>query len=163
MDKELQLKLQAYFDGEISRGEMRRIEEHLALDAEARALLAELGDTAQALAGFEAEVCLPESREFFWSKVQREIERQARPLRPHVQPSLWAAWRRWLASAGIVALVAVVGVLVTRPGLIATAQADIADSGAFTYRDFADRTTLVWLSYPAENELADREPSDTME
>jgi hypothetical protein len=29
-------------------------------------------------------------------------------------------------------------------------ESSLADTGAFTYRDFSTGTTLVWLSYPAE-------------
>ena len=39
----------------------------------------------------------------------------------------------------------------------------LADPGAFTYRDYASGTTLVWLSYPAENELADDQEAYTVE
>ena len=51
----------------------------LARDREAAALLEELRNTRAALAGFEAEVRLPESREFFWSKIEREIQRLEAP------------------------------------------------------------------------------------
>ena len=39
----------------------------------------------------------------------------------------------------------------------------LADAGAFTYRDYAAGTTLVWLSYPAENELADDDEMGTID
>ena len=59
------------------------------------------------------------------------------------------------------AAVALVVVVAARPGLMPDAEADMADPGAFTYRDYAARTTLVWLSYPAENEIADNDAADT--
>ena len=62
MKQELQLKLQAYLDGELPEGEAREVAGLLAQDAEARALLAELKNTRAALAGFEADIKLPESR-----------------------------------------------------------------------------------------------------
>jgi len=163
IDNELHLKLQAHLDGELSPAEARQVEERLASDPQARALFAELAAMASVLAEFETEVCLPESREFFWSKVEREIRRES--SRPQVapRPPFWAGWRRWLVPAGAVATVALSALLATRPGLLPAVQADIADPGAFTYRDFAARTTLVWLSYPAENEFADNDPADTMD
>ena len=71
MNAEFQLKLQAHLDGELSERESREIETALATDAEARALLAELRNTCGALAGFEAELKLPEERAFYWSKIRR--------------------------------------------------------------------------------------------
>ena len=37
------------------------------------------------------------------------------------------------------------------------------DSGAFTYHDYDRGTTLVWLSYPAENEFAENQPTSTIQ
>ena len=163
IDNELHLKLQAHLDGELPRAEAREVEERLAADAEARALLGELTATVEALAGAEAGVRLPESREFFWSKIEAQIQRESRRDAVPATTSFWTGWQRWLAPAGVVAAVALAAVMITRPGLIPGALADIADPGAFTYRDFTDHTTLVWLSYPAENELADNDTSDTMD
>jgi hypothetical protein len=36
-----------------------------------------------------------------------------------------------------------------------------SDPGAFTYRDYAGGATLVWLSYPAEEEAGEAQASDT--
>ena len=38
----------------------------------------------------------------------------------------------------------------------------LADSGAFTYRDYSAGTTLVWLSYPADNEVAENDELGTV-
>jgi len=35
----------------------------------------------------------------------------------------------------------------------------MADTGAFTYHDYTAQATLVWFSYPAENEIAEPEPA----
>ena len=78
MKDEQQLKLQAYLDGELPDSEVRAVADWIAKDAEAAGLLAELKNTRGALAGFEAEIKLPESREFYWSKIAREIERAER-------------------------------------------------------------------------------------
>ena len=53
MEHEVQLKLQAYLDGELSEAEAREIGNLLAKDREAVALQNELRNTRQALAGFE--------------------------------------------------------------------------------------------------------------
>src|SRR6267378_6728212 len=75
MDYDAQLKLQAYLDGELPEAEAREVANWLARDREAAALHTELRNTRQALVGFEVGVELPESREFFWSKIRREIHR----------------------------------------------------------------------------------------
>ena len=79
MNEETQLRLQAYLDGELPAGEAREMAGWLERDAEARSLLAELENTRGALAGFDSEINLPDIREFYWSKIEREIRRSERP------------------------------------------------------------------------------------
>ncbi len=150
MDYETQLKLQACLDGELGAEEARQFQARVAQDAEAQGLLAELKMTREILAGFETGVALPESREFFWSKVEREIERQAAPVSASRRPALFGGWQRWLAPAGALAAALAVMLLMGRPPAGPQVETSLADSGAFTYHDFAARTTLVWLSYPAD-------------
>ncbi len=168
MNAEFQLKLQAHFDGELSGPEAQEVEAALASDVEARALLAELRNTCGALAGFESEIKLPEAREFYWSKIQREIQRQeqGQPVRPTPLP--W--WRRFLLPSGAFAAVAIAGLLAAHQmgwlsGGDRAPQVEIflADSGAMTYRDELERTTVVWFSYPGENEFADATADDTIQ
>jgi len=163
MDYEFQLRLQAYLDGEVSEAKAREIAQRLAQDQEAVSLLAELRNTRQAVAGFETVLLLPESREFFWSKIDREIRRQEQPqpVRPRVP--LWAQWSRFLMPAGAVAALLIAGLFVfsgtSRVRALETAK---DDSGMFTYHDYDAGATLVWVSYPAENELAPSEAAGTL-
>jgi len=167
MDMDAQLRLQAFLDGELPESEAREVANWVAQDKEATALLAELRNTRQALAGAEAVMTLPETREFFWSKVRREIERQeVRPTATEVrQPSLLAQWRRFIVSAGAAAAIILVALIAVGPmgSGPAESEASMADPGAFTYRDYAAQATLVWLSYPAENEIADGESADILQ
>jgi anti-sigma factor RsiW len=158
MKVELQLKLQAYLDGELPPGEAREVADWLARDADARALLGELQNTVGAVAGYESEIKLPEAREFYWSKIQREIRRlESSPTNP-TSTSWFAAWRRVLlpvVSLAVVVLAAVV--LAPQLGLrLGSSETEFAltDANAFTYRDYNSGTTLVWLPYEAENEFA---------
>src|SRR5260370_38312502 len=92
MDNESQLKLQAFLDGELPKAEAAEVANWLARDQEAALLLAELRHTRQALAGFGSTIRLPESREFFWSKIEREIRRQEQPAplaKPAPKGSFW--------------------------------------------------------------------------
>jgi anti-sigma factor RsiW len=161
MNQDFQLKLQAYLDGELSEHETREVEAALADDADARALLTELRNTAGALANFGADLKLPESREFFWSKIQREIQRQGIAASGHPTPV--PLWRRFLIPAGAFAALVLVGLIGLKSfgppnnaGSVAV-ETVLTDSGAMTYRDEAEGMTVVWLSYPAENEFADWE------
>jgi anti-sigma factor RsiW len=154
MDYEAQLKLQAYLDGELPDREAKEVADRLAQDREAGALLGELRATHQALIGFETGVALPESREFFWSKIQREIE-QTQPEAPEpAAGGLGALLRRLLLPATAVAALALGVFVVLRPPAGISPETALADPGAFTYHDYSAGTTLVWLSYPAEEELA---------
>ena len=165
MKQELQLKLQAYVDGELPDREAREVSELLAQDTEARGLVAELQNTRSALAVFETETKLPEDRDFYWSKIKREIQRLDMPATAAAPVSIFAAWRRFLipatAVAALVIGVLIVGRQVGREGAFRGPEMEttFADSGAFTYRDYASGMTLVWLPYPAENDFVETNPA----
>jgi anti-sigma factor RsiW len=169
MDYDVQLKLQAFLDGELPEAEASKVAKWVAGDHDAAALLEELRNTRKALAGFETELQLPESREFFWSKVERELQRLEPPASRINQMPLAALWRRFLVPASALAVVFVAGVVLTRPtgpsGRTTAAEIEtaLADSGAFTYRDYSAGTTLVWLSYAADNEVAENDELGTLE
>lgn len=150
MKEELQLKLQAYLDGELPASEAREATDWIAQDADARALLAELKNTRGALKAFESEIKLPESREFYWSKIERQIGRLEKPEAVEDSPAWLAAlMRRFLVPAGVVAALMIAAILITRqapPGNPLRApetETAFADSDAFTYRDYSTGMTLV--------------------
>src|ERR1700761_7589383 len=100
MTEEQQLKLQAFLDGELPEKDTREVAAWLAGDADATALLGELRNTRKALADYEPALKVPESREFYWSKIKREIERSTPVEAPAKGPSLFASWRRILLPLG---------------------------------------------------------------
>lgn len=150
------LKLQAYFDGELGAAEQREIANLLARDPDAVAQLHSLKATRQALTDFEAGVKLPESRDFYWSKIRRDIERAEQPRTEAPAPSLFARLRRMLMPAAGLALLMTAGLLTIKSGWHGGSDLETAlmDTKAFTYRDYSEGTTLVWLSYPAEEDRA---------
>jgi anti-sigma factor RsiW len=156
-----QLKLQSYLDGELSEAESRQIAERQAQDSEAAALLTELRQTGEALAGFEQDLKLPESREFYWSKISREIQRQEAAAPQPVERLPWSVrFRRFLMPATGLALATLLAVVVSKEsgsGSDSSAETALEDSGAFTYHDYTAGATLVWLSYPADNEGTDND------
>lgn len=165
IDRDIQLKLQAYLDGELSPGDARQVEAQLARDPEAQALLAELQNTNGALAGFEADLKLPESREFYWSKIQREIRALEAKAAPVPAAKSWlAVWRRLLVPAGAAAALLLAGLLaLPNRALVPASETAVAGADTFTYRDYKTETTLVWVSYPVKNDLADFDPADSFE
>jgi anti-sigma factor RsiW len=163
MDFDSQLKLQAYLDGELSESEAREVGNWLARDREAVALHTELRNTRQALVGAEIGVELPESREFFWSKIEREIRRLEPPQATPVRIALLSRLRRALVPVAGLAILLVAGILTLYPAASRTSEMETADSGAFTYHDEAVGATIVWLSYPAESEVADNTEVDIID
>ncbi len=153
MDYEAQLKVQAYLDGELPEGEAGEVAEWPGRDPQTAALLTELRQTKEALAGFEAGIQLPESRDFFWSKIQRQIEREEAAEQPGVAAAPWLVrLRRVLVPAAGVALAVLAGLLLiptqSAPGM----ETALADSGAMIYHDYSAGATFVWLPYPAEDD-----------
>jgi len=92
MNVDLGIRLQAYLDGELTGGEAQQVAALLETDAEARALCSELEQTRTLLKGNEPELRLPESPEFFWSKIEREISRSE--TAPAAQPGWLLFFRR---------------------------------------------------------------------
>jgi len=170
MNQDVQLKLQAYLDGELPSGESKALAELLANDSKAQGLLAELTHTRDAIAAHEAEIKVPATREFYWSGIRREIERRERvPGAKAQEVSIFAMLRRMLVPASGIAAVLLAVMLAGHqfysPGgaFQAEAETTFEDSGAYTYRDYASGTTLVWMDYPAENDFAEMDSDDTLE
>jgi anti-sigma factor RsiW len=164
MTQEQQLKLQAFLDGELSETDTREVAAWVARDADATALVGELKNTRNALKDFEPALKVPDSREFYWSKIKREIERTAPAPAPAETVSLFTWLRRVLMPLGAVAALALVAMLTLHSGGQRTVAVNslLADAGAFTYRDESQGMTVVWLSYPAENKFAQKASGDTL-
>jgi hypothetical protein len=147
MKIDLQLKVQSWVDGELPDDEARRIGELIAGDAEASALAAELGCLKQAMSRNEAAVTLGESREFYWSKIERQIQSEATLNR--ARPTPWyAGWRRYLAPAlSLAALACVVVVAVKQAGTPTFDEISSTIDGmeAVTFHDQSSQMTVVWL------------------
>lgn len=111
MNEEQLLQLQAWVDGELDPKDARKIEELLKADPDAEALAAELKMTKSFLAGNEPSVALNESREFYWSKIERQLA-IPEPLPATTGFLAWLqTWRRFLAPVSGLALIAFLSVL----------------------------------------------------
>ncbi|HZR16567.1 MAG TPA: hypothetical protein VFE51_04510 [Verrucomicrobiae bacterium] len=157
-----QLLVQSYLDGELPQAQAHEVAEWLARDNEAMGLLNELRQTRAAVTGFEEALPLPESREFYWSKIQRQIEREEAPGASAPRVPWHARLRRFLVPVTGVALAALLFLVGNRENSSGppdtTTETALEDSGAFTYHDSSAGVTLVWLSYPAD-EVADNDDS----
>jgi len=152
MNTNFELKLQAWLDGELSAAEAQRIGQEITGDAEASQIVAELRSIKTALAGNEPVLTVPETREFYWSKIERQIEREARSPRT-VPPPRVAAWRRWLTPLSGFAAMACMLYLAVRPPALPTFD-EISSTGegmeAVTFHDQSAGMTVVWLADPSE-------------
>lgn len=150
MNWELQLKLQAYLDGELPASEAEELKALVAGDGDAQALLNELQFTKTALTGNEPEVKLPENRDFYWSKIRREIQRQVQvePVEP-VAPPLFAWWQRWRVPVTGLAVAMALLVLVQKKPTAAVAMTEVRSAlpemGAMTFSDQSAGVTMIWV------------------
>ena len=129
----------------------------LAHDASAGALFSELSNTRLALKGNELEMRLPETCEFYWSKIQREIARLDSPAK--VRSSTRVSWRSLfsLPRLAAVAACAMIGLFLFNQQDPATyahvreVDAPSDEMGSITFRSESEKMTVVYLF--------DREPA----
>ena len=160
MNAEFELQLQAYLDGELSESDAREMSARLAGDPQAQALWAELTTTKRWLAGNEPVVALPESRDFYWSKIERALNRLDPAAEPAAAHSSLMHWLRFLAPAAGVALAIGSAVLLLKPNLTPTltAMSDAAEHfqaetetlsehmSALTFCSQRENMLVVWIS-----------------
>jgi anti-sigma factor RsiW len=162
MNSDTQLKVMAYLDKELSPGEARKIAGLISSDREVQELYAQLRAGRELLSPNEPEIKLPESRDFYWSKIKRQIESSEREPAPEtVRP--W--WIRLIAPlAGTAALFALlISVMtpggtriaegtreltsITAPGPLHGEVEDLApELSSVTFRSEEDGVTVVWLT-----------------
>src|SRR5438874_8769791 len=168
MKLESELNLQAYLNGELSPREGRKVAAWLAGDAEAQDLLNELKMTRTAVIGSELEVKVPETREFYWSKIEQGILRAEQVVQPRPVPAFLVAWRRFLAPLAGVALVAFLTVYSfkmyeggedSRPHLAAVENLS-EHTGAYSFRSQSEKMFVVWLYDRSEEADTESDPAD---
>lgn len=160
MKPEVELKLQAYLDGELSDREAREIAAAVANDPQAQALMAELKNTVAVLRDNEPQIAVPESREFYWSKIERAIERaEPEPVAPLL--ALWFSLRRVIAPVAGVALVLFLGIAsfkfhtVNDPSIhLAEVESLSEHVSSFSFRSQSDNMFVVWLHENSDQQAA---------
>ena len=170
MKLESNLELQAYLDGELSSWQARKVSARLAGDEPARQLLAELNMTKALLAHGEPEMKLPETHEFYWSKIQREIQRTEQAA-PQPGPGLLVAWRRLLAPLAGVALITFLTIYTFRmyddmedsrrhPAVVENLS---EHTGSYSFRSQSQNMFVVWVYNRTEEPNTESEPADEID
>ena len=162
MKHDFEIEIQALIDGELSPRQARRVETRIACGADAQLLAAELRQVRQVLSANEPAPALPESRDFFWSKIERQIQLQANaPVA--VSRSWFSFWPRVaMPMAGVAAVACALLLQGNRPKFPAYDDVSMNDSGmeALTFHDQSAHMTVVWLQDNNQNvEPAPSEPS----
>jgi anti-sigma factor RsiW len=166
MNYHAQLQLQAYLDGELSPREARQVEQLLATDPEARQLMAELRLAKTILVENEPELELPESREFYWNKIQRDIERLDREVERTVQTAGFA-WKKFLAPLAAAAMV-VFGVAVAKfyapedetSWSFAEVERVAEEASSVSFRSESEKVLVVWV-YQRRDDFSAVTPSNS--
>lgn len=161
MKQEFELKLQAYLDGELAPGEASAVAAQIETDAGARALHAELQQTTVLLKNNEVERRLPQTREFFWSQIEREISRQE--ARNERASAPW--WLELLRRhAGMVSGVGVAAALVVLAAiqlnwvsgdLLEEIDNPLDETTSFSFRSESQKMTVVWIANPSSKKAED--------
>ena len=150
MNEETQFKLQACLDGELSEREARKVSLQLKEDAHAFALFDELQMTKSILRENEPELKLPETREFYWSKIQREVERTSRETAPRPTVQWWKpAYIRFAgALAAGCALLTISFIAFNgqhRTHAMEEVEGTTDEMGSITFQSDKDGMTVVYL------------------
>jgi anti-sigma factor RsiW len=153
MNHDTELKLQAYLDAELPAEEARLMEEWLTRDAQARAVCEELRATKKLLQGNELPRTLSESREFYWSKIERAIlrgEQVEQPVSPVATIRKW--WFRLAAPLAGATLLGAVLFVALRSGTSSSGMAyfhevetPVEESTGITFHSEAAHMIVVWV------------------
>ncbi len=142
-DRQL-LEIMAYSDGELDASRRHAVEKLIAGDPAAAALHQELIACATVLRAHEPLGTVPETREFYWSQIQRRIdaaEKASARAKAPIAPVF--GWLRWLAPAIGVAAVALVVTYQQRPGPTILA---VGEASSMTFTSEADGVTISWIN-----------------
>jgi anti-sigma factor RsiW len=148
MKHEQELKIQALLDAELPPEETSQIAAWIESDPSARALYHELSATKSLISGNESEHLVPDSREFYWSGIERQI-RQQTPAPNRSSSHAW--WLRLLAPATAAALLVLVVVTFRNsPGedeAFAAQEIESTLEGVRTFSFHAPEAgmTVVWV------------------
>lgn len=151
MNEQEQLKLQAYLDGELTGREREEVAALLDARPDARELLAELQHMRAALHGNENARGLDCSREFYWSRIERELAGVVQEGAPAPAVNLWHWIRshvRSVVGTGVaIAALALILTVFTASPVVAESEWEVLhpQTGMVNLRDYQNGITVVML------------------
>lgn len=157
MNRDQELQLQAYMDGELSRAQAQRIENGLLASNEGRQLLEELRWIDRMLASNEPGTTVPETREFYWSRIEHGIAlaEAAAARRSSVSASAWLSPSRWLAPVSGFAIVCVLALAATQffdfsptglaSGQLARVESPSKSMESYSFESKSENVFVIWL------------------
>lgn len=145
MKLETMLEIQASADGETNAVKDRALRQLLAQDSEAQRLHAEISNLKAILRRHESGIQVSDSREFYWSQIQRRIEVEEQAAKRAQAMSAGMHIWRWLAP--MMAISAVIAVVALQPftgGKEIKATANPVTT--VTFSSEADGVTIHWIN-----------------
>ena len=155
-ENEIQLKVQALVDGELTGREAEELRGRLETDVGLKEFYERLTAVRELMAGAELPRTLPESGDFHWSQISKAIECEERQAKHMARPASGANWLlRWVFPlAGIACLMLLLTLQQTRnPNLSISLGSDhelelsIDDLDVMTFNTGDDVMSVVWLDY----------------
>lgn len=150
INQESKLKLQAYLDNELSSVESRQMTAWLDQDAAALALYTALRDVKLVLARNELEVTLPESRELYWSRIERAIQLKPGGSRGFLPGYPW--WVRFLSPALGSAMLVIAALCLVKLGTgpanvtyLHEIETPLEGTSAISFHSQSAGMTVVWV------------------
>jgi len=155
-ENEIELKVQALVDGELTGRKAEALQQRINDDAKLQQLHARLTQMRGLIADSELPHPLPESGDFYWNKIAETIEYEKRAGERPSPPTPASRWLlRWLTP--LVGVSAVVLLLTlqqpTAPdlGIILSGDHELELSSdeidVITYNTDDDSISIVWLDY----------------
>ena len=163
ISKEQILKLQSHLDGELSAADAAEVARLLESDAEASALHNEMRMLGEVLRTNEAIVPVPESRDFYWSKIAKGIDQAERDSAPAAKVSPWAWLSRWAVPVGSAAALVALMLTITggnsffiteakRMSLRREIDSPVEDTSVVEFHDAKTGVTVVWIASEPDND-----------
>ena len=155
-ENEIQLKVQALVDGELTGQEAKEWRSRLETDARLKELHAWLTAVHGLMTDAELPRTLPESGDFHWSQISEAIRHEERETKRLARPASGAnRLLRWVVPlAGVACLVLLLTLQqTTKPDLGISLGSDhelelsIDDLDVMTFNTGDDAMSVVWLDY----------------
>lgn len=164
MNDDAQLKLMAYVDGELPAEEVATVENLIRVDQEAANLVSELRWAQEAISGNELEIKVPETREFYWSKISQAIEFEEKQAERAAQSTPSQKWwyKLLLPAAGLAAVVLAFTFANPNQGPTTDGAPEIINPESDSvrldeYYDEQEQTSVIWVTTDSEDEEKERD------